>query len=256
MTSKNIVEAYKEFNGQLIILISGLSGSGKTALGENISRDFKLKLLDANKFYKPNFDEKVKLSNEKVVVNYDTDNATDWEKLNDEINSLKKDGVVVTGSAFPTDKINFKADYHIHLKISKQELKNNRMAHIEKHKDEGFDPETESLRINSLTYPYYLDVMKRMKFDKFIDVTDMEDDVVYDIVFDEVIKFINNNVYKGTNKRTDNDKRIDNTKTSHKTSKEGKDDDFVPSDWRSISSGESVYPDESDYYVSYTLEDD
>ena len=64
------------------------------------------------------------------------------------------------------------------------------MEYIEKHKDLGFDPETESLRINALTYPYYLESLKRMKMNKFIDITDMSDDVIYDIVFDEIIKFI------------------------------------------------------------------
>lgn len=228
--SKNIVDAYKEFNGQLIILISGLSGSGKTALGENISRDFKLKKLDTKKFYKNDFDEKVKLPNDVSVVNYDTDSAVNWNQMNEEINDLKKDGVVVIGHVFPTDKLNFKADYHIHLKISKQELKKKRLEYIEKHPDKGFNPETEALRVNIVTYPYYLDALKRMKMNKFIDSTDMSDDVIYDIIFDEVIKYIKDNI---------NDPKYTSKKSISSISE----------------SSEEIIPNDSDYIISYNDDD-
>ena len=36
----NVVEAYIKLNSQLIILISGFSGSGKTLLAKNIEKDF------------------------------------------------------------------------------------------------------------------------------------------------------------------------------------------------------------------------
>lgn len=224
--SKNIVEAYIEFNGQLIILISGLSGSGKTALGENISRDFKLKKIDTKKFYNVDFDEKVKLPNDVSVVNYDTDSAIDWDKMNGKINEMKKDGVIVIGQVFPTDKLNFKADYHIHLKITKQELKKKRLEYIEKHPDKGFNPETEALRVNAVTYPYYLDALKRMKMNKFIDVTDMSDDVIYDIIFDEVIKYIKDNM---------NDPKYTSKKMISSQSE----------------SSEEIIPYDNDYIVSY-----
>ena len=41
----NITEVYNKFNNQLIILISGLSGSGKTSLAHKIEKDFKLKCI-------------------------------------------------------------------------------------------------------------------------------------------------------------------------------------------------------------------
>jgi cytidylate kinase len=235
--SKNIVEKYTEFNGQLIILISGLSGSGKTQLGENIGRDFKLKKIDMKKFYKKDFDEKVKLANGMSVVNYDSDGAIDWDKMNEEINNMKKDGIIVIGHVFPTDKLNFKADYHIHLKISKQKLKTNRLEYIEKHKENGFDPESEELRINALTYPYYLGALKRMKMDKFIDVSDMSDDVVYDIIFDEIIKYIKENVYSSHN--------------HSKKSNQGSASLLSPVASETESS-EEIIPYDNDYIVSYS----
>lgn len=234
--SKNVVDAYKEFNGQLIILISGLSGSGKTALGKNISHDFKIKLIDMNDFYKENFDEKIKLPNNKTVVNYDTDNAVNWTKINKEINDFKKDGVVVIGNVFPTDKLQFKTDFHVHLKITKQELKNKRLNYIEKHKNKGFDVETESLRINMYTYPYYLETMKRMKFTKFIDVTELSNDAIYDDIFDVLIKHITDSLH--SSKQTHHESHNNTTKSKI----------------NNTNSDSETHPDE-DYYVHYEYED-
>lgn len=192
---KNIVEVYKEKFSQLIILISGLSGSGKTELSENISRDFKLELLDTKKFFKKDYDNKVKLPNGVTITNYDSDDAFNWTSMNNEINELKTKGVVVVGHAFPTDKLEFIADFHIHLKISKQDIKQKRMDYIAKHPELGTTSETETLRINMYTYPYYLDTMKRMKMNKVIDVTNKTNDEIYDITFDDIIKYIKSKVY-------------------------------------------------------------
>ena len=224
---KNIVEVYKELNHQFIILISGLSGCGKTVLGNNISRDFKIDLIDTKKFYKKDFDEKIQLPNGMTVTNYDTDNAMDWVQVNANVNKMKAEGVVVIGHAFPTDKIEFKPDYHIHLKISKQKLKDKRLAYIERHKELNFNAEAEALRVNAVTYPYYLDVLKRMKMDKFIDATELSDDNIYDEVFDAIIKFVESRVYHHDTKKK-------NTTTETSSTSES-----------------DIIPYEQDYVVSY-----
>lgn len=238
---KNIVDAYKEFNGQLIILISGLSGSGKTELGENICRDFKLKKIDTKIFYKQDYDEKATLANGATVVNYDSDDAIDWDKMNEAVNSGKKDGVVVIGTVFPTDKLNFKTDYHIHLRINKQDLKANRLAYIEKHNDGKTNPETESLRINALTYPYYLATLKRMRMDKYIDITGMSSDAIYDTVFDAIIKYINDSVYDVKNMKHKSSNSTPTASAASATTSDKSSDEFIPYN--------------NDYIITYTDED-
>lgn len=228
--SKTIADKYKETNGQFIILISGLSASGKTELGENISRDFHFKKLDTNKFYKKDFDEKIKLPNGITIVNYDTDDAFDWDEMNKAVNELKQNGVVVMGNVFPTDKLEFKTDFHIHLKISKQELKQRRTEYIEKHPEKNLDNETEMLRINICTYPYYLEALKRMKISKFMDVSEMKSDAIYDQVFDEMIKFINSNVYEI--------RKVSRTKSPD-----------------TLSERSETFLDDEDYYVVYREND-
>jgi uridine kinase len=54
----NIVEAYIKFNKGLIIVVSGISGCGKTTLARDIERDFNLKLIDQYDYYLEKYDNK------------------------------------------------------------------------------------------------------------------------------------------------------------------------------------------------------
>lgn len=241
---KTIIDAFKEFNGQLIILISGLSGSGKSKLGDNIAQDFKLEHIDTKKFYKQNYNNTSELANGKKVVNYETDDAFDWNAMNKEINDKKKNGIVVSGHAFPTDKLDFIQDYHIHLKISKQKLKQNRIEYIEKHPEKSYDSESETLRINSISYPYYLTILKRMKMDKFLETSELSSDEIYDAVFDEIIKYIENNIHDDRYK---------------KKNKNVHDVDEYTSDYVEDVTGEpnkKVYNYKNEYFMTYTINDD
>jgi cytidylate kinase len=203
---KNIVDKYIEDVGKFIILISGLPGCGKQELGENIARDFKFKLLDTYNYYKDNYDNKIKLkdpetSEEVEFTNWYTDDAIDWEKLNDDINTHKKTGVVVIGISL--NKII--GDYHIHLNISKQVSIEKTQKYIEDHKSqypeeyEIIGTPMEKLKMNKLIYPYYLEVTKLAKINKYITVKEMTDDEIYDIAFDVLMQFVQKVVYKNVN---------------------------------------------------------
>lgn len=201
--SKNIVEAYIDFHKQLIILVSGLSGCGKTELGKNISRDFKIKHIDLKNYYIKEYHQIATLPNKVVVVNWDSDDAIDWIKFNQDIEKYKL-GVVITGTVFPNSKITFTPDIHINLKISKQNLLQKRIDYKQKHydtksKEKEVDieiieketaKETERLILNQLTYPYYLESLKKSTIDKFIDVNELNDDEIYDDSFDSIIDLI------------------------------------------------------------------
>jgi adenylate kinase family enzyme len=196
----NVIEAYSKFKGQLVILISGMSGSGRCKLANNISRDFKIDMINHKKFFNSSYNSKVTLPNGKEVINWDSDDVINWESLNKEINEKKKRGVVVCGTSFPQNKIDFEADFHIHIKLSKENLTNKRQEYLEKHKndaDNQTDNSTESTLMNLFTYPYYLKtVTDSTKIHKFINantiITSGEDynNKIYDETFDYIIKFI------------------------------------------------------------------
>ena len=100
---------------------------------------------------------------------------------------------------------------------------------MEKHKEKGFDIESEVLRINALTYPYYLESLKKMKITEFIDVTDMTEQQIYDKIFDTIMELIKENVY---------------AKKPHKKENRA---------FREISEGSTQLDDE--YYATYMHDD-
>ena len=162
----------------------------KVTLAKNVSDLFKLSFLDEIDYFKKDNNEKVKVSDgkiEKDVTNWYTDDAIDWDKLNDDVNKLKSVGIVISGISFPSDKLNFKFDYHLHLNISKQQCIDRRLKFLERYTD------TESMEktvMNQLIYPYYLDVTKRSKINKFVNINDIDDEKVFDNVFKVLIDFI------------------------------------------------------------------
>jgi len=46
----NIIEAFIKFNKQLIIIISGLSGTNKTKIAQWMAKDFNLKYINIEKY--------------------------------------------------------------------------------------------------------------------------------------------------------------------------------------------------------------
>ena len=206
MIYMNIVEAYKKFKGHLVILISGLPSCGKTDLAKNISRDFKIKLLRETDYYKKDYNNIVTLPNGEKVINFHTDDAIDWDRLNEDLDKYQADGVVIIGSSFPEDKIKVPVDFHIHLSISKKTCLDRRKEYLEKHKDEypeeykQIDTPTEKLKMNQLIFPYYLETVKKMKVNKFINIESLTDEKLYDVVFDYLVSSIEEYLYKGRKK--------------------------------------------------------
>lgn len=192
----NVVEAYIKIKGQLIILVSGLPGCGKTTVGKKISQDFNIDYIDQFNYYVKDYDKKVELPDGSEIVDIYNNDAIDWKKLNKDVNSKKKEGVVVSGVAFPNDKLDFTPDYHIHLSISKKECLERQKAYLEKNKEkypeEWKDLESgkERLKMNQLVYPYYLETVKESKINKFININNLDDDGAYDSAFDIIISYI------------------------------------------------------------------
>ena len=178
----NIVEAFIKFNGELIIIISGLSGSNKTKLSDEISRDFKIKKIDIEMFCISENKNKISLDNGISIIDWDNIESFDWDKINTEIIKYKNTGVVVCGPYFPTNKLKFKPNFHIHIKIPKQQLIETRKKFIKDNPDKC--PELQSIDIenliNKITYPYYLKYLEQSKIDKYINTKEISREEIYD----------------------------------------------------------------------------
>lgn len=196
----NIIEAYINFKNQLIIIISGIAGCGKNKLARNISENFNIKLLKQYDYIKSDFSNKVTIQDNMTVNNFNTDDAFDWDRFNSDINKYKKSGVVITGISFPKDILEFNADYHIHLSISKQECVKRKHKYLEKNKDTHKDEYAligtplEMTYMNKLIFPYYLESIKKMHINKFLKGTGLSDEKIWDSSWDILIQFIQTSV--------------------------------------------------------------
>jgi uridine kinase len=208
----NIVEAYIKKNKQLIILISGFSGSGKTLLARNIQRDFKLKFINLNDYYLENFNQVVDLGQDIKVIDWDNPDAIDWNKFNMDINLNKAKGLVVSGFGFPNDKIDFKIDFHIRIDVPKQILIDMRHKYLDENKDNKLndikDSKAELLILNKLSFNHFRNIKEKSTYTYVYNLYNISEtdsgsvniipDKTYDDVFDHLIKQIEKNVYKQT----------------------------------------------------------
>lgn len=258
----NIVEKYIHDKGQLLILVSGLPACGKLVLGKNISRDFKIKLIDQFDYYKKDYNVTATLPDGTELINWYTDDAIDWNKFNDDMNTLKKNGLVVVGISLPSDKIQSNVDYHIHLNLPKQLCIDRRKDFLEKNKEKYEEEykligtQTEKLKMNQLVYPYYLESMKKSTINKFINMGEMSDDDVYDAAFDTLINFISKSVYGKqhdishseitTDTKTDT-KNKDGTETTTSTS--------ISATMELLDKPKYAYEDELDMVTKYSESD-
>ena len=196
----NVVEAYIKFNSQLIILISGFSGCGKTLLAKNIERDFKINFLNLNDFFKKDYNKTVDLGYDTKVVDWDDPEAVDWDKFNEKVNSLKDVGVVISGFAFPNDMLKFKLDFHIHLKLSKEKLIKNRHEYLEENKDNPLNEikntKLEMLILNNLSFKHFMILKDKSTYTFKLDTTEQTPDETYDIIYKYLIDMIEKNIYK------------------------------------------------------------
>ena len=197
----NVVEAYIKYNKQLIILISGFSGSGKTLLARNIQKDFKLEFINMNEFYKENYDNVVDIGSDIKVIDWDNSDAVDWDKFNEKINLDKNKGIVCVGFGFPTDKLKFEPNFHIRIDMPKPKLIELRHKYLDENKDnklnEYKDSKIELLILNKLSYPHHEEIKFKSKYTYKYSLFDKEnltlDEIpqnMYDNVFDYLISQI------------------------------------------------------------------
>ena len=106
----------------------------------------------------------------------------------------------MSGFGFPNDLINFKPDFHIYLRISKQKLIENRNKFLEENADNPLneikDSRTELLILNNLSYKHYMENKEKSTYTFNMDVTEKTPETTYDEIFNYIIKEIEKSVYK------------------------------------------------------------
>ena len=195
----NIVEAMTQFNGQYIVMVSGLSGSGRTKLARFIAETFKFKLVDMKNFnhtkeYYEKPENYINLGIDTKILNWDDiEKSVNWIELNNTVIANKATGVVVVGLGFPNNHIKFLPDQHIHIKISKDKLFENRHKYLKSHPD---DPNNkymgtpiEKQIFNQLINPIYIRMRDASKIDRFINMSELDIESAKKMIYIQLINF-------------------------------------------------------------------
>ncbi len=174
-----------------------MSGTNKSEIAEEISKILKCEHINQNNFLDINFGEIIEIENKKIKI-WDSDEAIKWDSFNEKINEKinEKNIIVISGISFNKDKINFKNDYHLHLKLSKQILLEKRNDFIERHSQyENIDEDTRKMIFNKYTYPYYLKTTENEVINKFLNINEMNKNEIINQTFNLIMTFIENKIY-------------------------------------------------------------
>jgi len=160
--------------------------------------------VNLNDFFKSDYNEIVDLGHNIKVIDWDNPDAIDWDKFNDKVKSLNDSGIVISGFGFPNDRINFKPNFHIHLKISKDKLIKNRHDYLDENKDNPLneikDTKAELLILNNLSYKHFINMKDKSTYTFRTDTTDQTPSETYDQIYDYLIENIEKSVYSVNNK--------------------------------------------------------
>lgn len=207
---RTILDEYIRRNKQFIVLVLGLPCSNKSELAKELMVDLKLPIININDYLIENkfIDKEVDGVKFKLYEHPDNYN---WEKLNLNVNSLKKRGVILYGNYLDIDKIDWVPDttYFISLGYS-----NCRKKLIEK-KLLPY-PENDQrvqLYFNKIFNPIYEELKTKVKINKFFNVKeDTTFNQIYDELFDGLMNMIgsrlkNNNFVLKPNHKSPNHKK-------------------------------------------------
>ena len=183
----NILEAFIEKYGQLIILILGLPCSNKSEIAKELKIDLRLPILNINDYLIKDKFKEVEYEEIKFKIYEDSENY-DWDKFNDAVKELKSSGVILYGNYMDPDKINFKYDfsffYSVNYSLCKKILIENKLLNID-------DIKNEKIYFDNIFSPKYDELKKKIKFNKFYNVKEATQfDESYNIIFDLLMQLI------------------------------------------------------------------
>lgn len=167
-TLSQLCSEYLKRNGQLLIVVSGLSGAGKTYQAQRLAKLLKLTHIDQDRFYKScNQMPDITFSNGIEMKNWDCLESLDFKRQNQMIDRHVRQGVIFSGFACRQHVFEHHIDLHIHLQITPSTCYERRQY---QGKD---DPELGQLIIDELVYPFYVETLKSSRIDHIIDANEM-----------------------------------------------------------------------------------
>ncbi len=145
----------------MFLVITGISGSGKTTIGKELAKYLNLNFLDLDSFYlidKP----LITLSNGMKVKNWDCLESLDIEAVKLAVKEKALQGLVFVGFAICDELLPIKPDYHIHLSTGKTKEEIINKCIDSRKKSKPFKDNRDELVVKEIVYPFYCDIIKKM----------------------------------------------------------------------------------------------
>lgn len=118
----NILEFYINKYKQFVLLIIGLPSTGKSLIAREFKIDLHLPIININNYINTNNHIDTVIDNITFKL-YDHENNYNWNKLNEDVNKQKTNGVILYGNYIDIDKINFNIDFIFFIDMSIQKCK-------------------------------------------------------------------------------------------------------------------------------------
>lgn len=149
-----------------IVFVCGLSGVGKSFIvNKFVEKHPEFAYVDLDTFYKI---EKptVKLSNGKVVTNWDDPEAIEWDDFNTFINGLQYEKIIISGFLPLRDRLKFKVDLFVELsygdKSDEEIIEKCIMSRRESKKFETEEKiKKDELMVREVTFPIYKETIEK-----------------------------------------------------------------------------------------------
>lgn len=166
----------------MLVVISGISGSGKSTIGEKVAEELGWSYLDMDTFYlqmKPI----VRLSTGETVTNWDTLEAIDVNKLKERLRQLlERNNVLFTGFAPDPTIFPVRPTVHIHLGTGRNAEEIIERSILSRRRSKGFTGQKavkDERMVREIVYPFYEKVMNGFGYhdnEKLIYVYNMNGD--------------------------------------------------------------------------------
>jgi uridine kinase len=145
-------------NRHRCIVISGVSGTGKSTMAAILARSYEWEYIEGDDFYRSRFDvrPKVRLSNGEEVTNWDHPDMIDWDHLNRTVNmALETKDVVLATFAPCLHLMDFEVDMNIMLSLGRGALQKCIDARA-KSKPDLKNKERDALMVREVVFPRFI----------------------------------------------------------------------------------------------------
>ena len=166
----DIIRAFIHYNGSLLIYISGLYGIEEA---QKLAHKFRINFIDINDYF-------LKINNgyDKNPFSY---KQLYIDKINADIKELVKTGLIIYGFPILDNSLAVKVNFHIHVYITSQQY-----IDYWKNKYPSFDNDALQTEYTKHVKPYYTNLVKNLRIDKFIKTNKFDKDKLFEEMYDNL----------------------------------------------------------------------